>query len=44
MNPKKQKQSLCHRTTCYSIFNMSLCRKPELPNDLPKINEVKWIC
>jgi len=29
---------------CYSIFNMSSCRKPEIQNDLPKITKVKLIC
>jgi len=33
---QKAKTSICHRTTFYSIFNMSLCRKPEIQNDLPK--------
>jgi len=23
---------------------MSLCRKPEIQNDLPKITKIKWIC
>ena len=35
MNPKKR---ICHRTTFYSIFNMSSCRKPEMQNDLPSPN------
>ena len=35
MNPKKQK-SICHRTSLYSIFDMSSCRKPEIQNVLPK--------
>ena len=26
----KQQKGICHRTTFYSIFNMSSCRKPEL--------------
>ena len=38
MNPKK---ALCYRTTFYSIFNMSLCRKPEIQNYLPKITNIK---
>ena len=29
------KNGICHRTTYYSIFNMSACRKPEKHNDLP---------
>ena len=29
---------------CYSIFNMSSCRKPEIQNALPKITKVKLIC
>ena len=33
---------LCHRTTFYSIFNMSSCRKPEIHSDLPKITKIKW--
>ena len=36
---QKAKTSICHRTTFYSIFNMSLCRKPEIQNDLPKITK-----
>jgi len=27
VNLKKQKESICRRTTFYSIFNMSSCRK-----------------
>ena len=41
---QKSKKSICHRTTFYSIFNMSSCRKPEIHNDLPKIIKIKWIC
>ena len=41
---KKAKKSTCHRTTFYSIFNMSSCRKLEIQNDLPKITQIKWIC
>jgi len=37
MNPKKQK-SICHRTTFYSIFNMSSYK---IQNDLPKITKTK---
>jgi len=33
---KKQKRKW-HRTTFYSILNMSSCRKAEIQNDLPKI-------
>ena len=32
---------LCHRTTFYSIFNMSSCRKPEINTNLPKITKIK---
>jgi len=39
----KKAKSICHRTTFYSIFNMSSCRKPEIQNDLPKITKIKWI-
>jgi len=39
MNP-----SICHRTTLYSIFNMSSCRKPAIQNDLHKLTKIKWIC
>ena len=38
---KKCNNSICHRTTLYSIFDMSSCRKPEIQNDLPKITKVK---
>jgi len=45
MNPKKPKKiKQCHRTTLYSIFNMSSCRKPEIQNDLHKITKIKCIC
>ena len=40
---KKQK-SKCYSTTFYSIFNMSLCRKLEIQNGLPKITKINWIC
>jgi len=29
MNPEKQKHCICHRTTFYSIFDMSSCIKPK---------------
>jgi len=38
---KQAKQSICHRTTVCSIFNMSSCRKPEIQNDLRKITKIK---
>ena len=40
-NFEKAKKGTYHRTTFYSIFNMSSCRKPEIQNDLPKINQIK---
>ena len=40
----KEQTSTCHRTTLYSIFKMSSCRKPEIQYDLPKITQIKWIC
>ena len=40
---QKSKNKACHRTTFYSIFNMSSFRKPEIHNDLPKITKIKWI-
>jgi len=43
MNPNKQNKSIRHRTTFYSIFKISSCRKPEIQNDLPKITKIKWI-
>ena len=44
MNNKKGKtKSICHRTTFYSIFNMSSFRKPEIQNGLPKIIKIKGI-
>ena len=42
MNPKKQNIRICNRTTFYSIFNMSSCRKPEIQNgclNSPKSSE-----
>jgi len=44
VNLKKQNKSICHSTYFNSIFNRSSCRKPEIPNDLPKITKVKLIC
>ena len=45
VNLKKAKTDSCHRTTFYSIFNMSSSRKPEVyTKDLPKITIIKWIC
>jgi len=41
---KKAKKRICHRTTFYSIFKMSSCRKPEIQKDLLKITNIKWIC
>ena len=41
---KKANKSICHRTTFYSIFNMSSCRKPEIQNDLPKVSKIKRNC
>ena len=41
---KKSKKCICHRTSFYSIFDMSSCRKPEIQNDLPKLIKIKWIC
>ena len=41
---RKAKINKCHRTTFYSVFNMSSCRKLEIHTDLPKINQIKWIC
>ena len=38
---KKTKIGICHRTTYYSIFNMSSCRKPEYNNELPKLTNIK---
>ena len=35
------KKYICHRTTFYSIFNMSSCRKPKIQKDLPKITKIK---
>ena len=29
---EKSKNSTCHRSTFYSIFNMSSCKKPEIQN------------
>ena len=39
----KRKTNICHRTTFYSIFNMSSYRNPKLLNGLPKITKIKWI-
>ena len=44
MNPKKQNIRICHRTTFYSIFNMSSCRKPEIQNGLPKSLKSSEFC
>ena len=41
MNSKKSKKSICHRTSFYSIFDMSSCKKPEIQNDLHKITKLK---
>ena len=42
VNLKKVKTDSCHRTTFYSIFNMSSSRKPEVyTKDLPKITIIK---
>jgi len=30
--------------TFYSAFNISLCGKLEIQNDLPKITQIKWNC
>ena len=38
---KTAKISICHRTTFYSVFNMSSCRKLEIQNDLPQITQIK---
>ena len=41
MDPKSKKR-ISHRTTFYSIFNISSCYcKPELQNDLPEITKIK---
>ena len=40
---KKAKKGKCHRTTFYSIFNMSSCRKSAMQNGLPKITQIEWI-
>ena len=40
MNLKQQKKYMS-QYYFYSIFNMSSCRKPEIQNDLPKINKMK---
>ena len=36
---KKQKISICHRTTFYVVFNMGSFRKVKIQNDLPKITQ-----
>ena len=41
---KKAITSICHRTTFYSIFNMSSYRTPEIQNDLPEVTQIKWMC
>jgi len=41
---QKSKTSIYHRTSFYSIFDMSSCRKPKIQNVLPKISKITWIC
>ena len=38
---KKQKISICHRTTFYVVFNMGSFRKVKIQNELPKITQNK---
>ena len=43
MNPEKQKHCICHRTTFYSILDMSSCIKPKFKmicQKSPKSSEV----
>jgi len=37
---KATTKGICHRTTFYSIFKMSSCRKPKIQNILPKITNI----